>query len=250
MKIKQRKDEWIDKGKVRTDYHERQFREPYRGTVSVCNWLEKLGFINSDSRLTILDLCSGMGANIYYMSKRYPHSTFLGVDINPDFVKKGNNFFQNNGIKNCRLEVGDIYDLNAKYIGNFHGVISFQTLSWLPEFRSPIDVMTKLAPRWIAITSLFYDGQASCTVEVTEYDDSLEPHRNYFSNIYSLPIVMKYLKSMGYVDPQVKSYEIDIDLPKPNKNIMGTYTEKLESGHKLQISGPLLMPWYFIAARK
>lgn len=247
--MKQRTTEWLDKNKINTDYHERQFKEPYRSTVAFCNWLETIGLINNGSQLKILDLCSGAGANIYYMSQRYPMSLFVGVDINPDLVEHGNTLFQSNGIQNCCLEVGDIYNLDAKYVSEFNGVVSFQTLSWLPEFKSPIQSMAKLAPQWIALTSLFYDGQVSCTIEVTEYDDVLEPHRSSFYNVYSLPVVKKYIQSNGYPDFQATTFEIDIDLPKPKKQLMTTYTEKIEDGHRLQISGPLLMPWYFIAAR-
>jgi len=247
--MKQRTTEWLDKNKVDTDYNEKQFKEPYRSTVAFCNWIETIGLINNESKIKVLDLCSGAGANIYYMSQRYPKSFFVGVDINADLVEQGNAFFRSNGISNCSLETGDIFNLDLKYLG-FNGLVSFQTLSWLPEFTSPIQSMTKLAPEWIALTSLFYDGQISCTIEVTEYDDLFEPHRSMFYNIYSLPVVKKCLQCNGYPILKSTSFEIDIDLPKLSKSKMATYTEKLEDGHRLQISGPLLMPWYFISARK
>jgi hypothetical protein len=241
---------WTDKTKVNFAYHERQFKEPYRSTVAFCNWIETLGLINSGSRLNILDLCSGAGANIYYMSQRYPKSSFTGVDINNDLVEQGNAFFQNNGIRKCCLEVGDIYNLDVKYVSMYEGVVSFQTVSWLPDFRAPFLAMANLAPQWIAITSLFYDGYVSCATEITEYDDALEIHREHFYNVYSLPVVKQYIHSIGYPSIQVSPFEIDIDLPKPTSTLMTTHTKKLEDGHRLQISGPLLMPWYFIAASK
>lgn len=248
--MKQRTDEWEAYENMDKGYHERQFRETYRSTVAFCNWLEKIGFIHSESQLSILDLGSGQGANIYYMSKRYPKSTFLGIDINRDLVDKGNSFFKNNGVLNCFLKVGDIYNLDSSYISGFQGVVSLQTLSWLPEFKNAMNAIIKLEPQWIALTSLFYDGQISCTNEVIAYDDSLTPYQKFFYNIYSLPVLTKYLILNGYPDYYTSSFEIDIDLPKPNKKLMTTYTEKLEDGHRLQISGPLLMPWYFVAARK
>ena len=248
--MQQRTTEWLDKSKVNTDYHDRQLREPYRSTIAFCNWLETAGLVTPESRLRILDLCSGAGANIYYMSKRYPKSSFLGVDINADLVERGNAFFRSNGVGNCRLDIGDIYNLDAGYASEFDGLVSFQTLSWLPEFKSPIQAMLKLAPQWIALTSLFYDGQVSCTIEVTEYDDGLEPRRAGFYNVYSLPVVREYVQSNGYPDFVSTPFEIDVDLPKPKTRLMATYTERLEDGRRLQRSGPLLMPWYFIAARR
>lgn len=246
--MKQRATEWIEK--VNTEYHERQFKEPYRSTVAFCDWLEEIGYIQKDSQLRIIDLCSGQGANIYYLGKRYPKSTFTGVDINSDLVISGNKFFKDSKIWNCHLEIGDIYKLDRKYVSEFDGILSFQTLSWLPEFKEPIEAMVDLQARWIALTSLFYDGQVSCTIEVREYDTTLNPRRDSFYNVYSLPVIEKCLSEKGYRNLQFTPFEIDIDLPKPSKKVMSTYTEKLENEHRLQISGPLLMPWYFIAARK
>jgi hypothetical protein len=248
--MKQRTAEWLDKNKVNRNYHDRQFREPYRGTVAFCNWLETAGLVNPESRLRILDLCSGAGANIYHMSKRYPKSSFLGVDINADLVEQGNAFFESKGVHDCRLEVGNIYNLDPKYVCGFDGVVSFQALNVLPEFKAPLRAMAKLAPWWIAATALFYDGPVSCTIDITEYDGDLEPNRSGFYNVYSLPVVRKHMQANGYPDFLFTPFEIDVDLPKPGHLLMSTFTEKLEDGRRLQRSGPLLMPWYFIAARR
>lgn len=248
--MKQRTTEWLDRNEVNADYHERQFRTPYRSTLAFCDWLETQQLIGRDSRLKILDLCSGAGANVYHMSQRYPSSSFVGVDINPDLVAQGNAFFESHGIRNCRMEVGDVYDLNAGYVSEFDGVVFIQTLSWLPEFKAPLRAIAKLAPAWIALTSLFYDGQVSCTNEVTEYDEALKPTRTSFYNVYCLPLVRKFVESNGYRDFVSTPFEMDVDLPKPSKRLMSTYTETLEDGHRLQLSGPLLMPWYFVAARR
>jgi SAM-dependent methyltransferase len=246
--MKQRTTEWIEKNNLQ--YHERQFKEPYRSTVAFCDWLEKLNYISKDSQLTILDLGCGLGANIFYMGKRYPKSKFIGVDINPDIVMSGNLIFQNTRITNCHLESGDIYKLSNEYISQFDGIVSFQTLSWLPDFREPITEMSKVQAKWIALTSLFYDGPLSCTIEVQDYDESLELCKEYFYNVYSLSVIRKFMSEVGYSDFQSIPFEIDIDLPKPTTNGLGTYTEKLANGHRLQISGPLLLPWYYIAAKR
>jgi hypothetical protein len=54
----------------------------------------------------------------------------------------------------------------------------------------------------------------------------------------------------GYEDFVFQPFNIDIDLPKPAHDGMGTYTEQLENGQRIQISGPVFMSWYFILARK
>lgn len=246
--MKQRTTEWIEKNN--SEYHEKQFKEPYRSTIAFCDWLEAAGYIQKDSQLKILDLGSGQGANTYYMAKRYPECTFVGLDINPDIIAKGNRYLQNLDVKNCSLEVGDIYNLNSKFISEFDGIVSYQTLSWLPDFKEPIESIIKLNSQWIALTSLFYDGQVSSKIEVKEYNDDLDESLDIFYNIYSLPVVKKFLSNKGYSGFQYVPFEIDIDLPKPIQTKMGTYTEKLENGKRIQISGPLLMQWHFIGCRK
>ena len=241
----QRVTEWTDN--VNTEYHEKQFNEPYRSTIAFCDWLETTGLMNSDSNIKILDLCSGAGANLYYMSQRYRKSVFVGIDINPYLVDTGNAFFNKMGAHSCRLTVGDICNIDAQ---GFDGIISLQSLSWLPEIEQPIQSMARVGAKWIAASSLFYNGLVSCKTEVTEYDTHHDPSRITYYNVYSIPVVKDYFGVCGYNVCGVKPFEMDIDLPKPINAGLGTYTEKTAEGERLQISGPLLMPWHFIAAKR
>ena len=58
----------------------------------------------------------------------------------------------------------------------------------------------------------------------------------------------------GYEVVTSDRFEIDIDVPKPkNKDIMGTFTEIVNGSldyKRLQISGPLLLNWYFVLLKK
>jgi len=245
--MKQRTTEWIEN--IDLNYHERQFDTPYQSTIAFCDWLEEIGYINKDSQFTVIDLASGQGANTYYLAQRYKKSKFIGIDINSELVLRGNKYLQDKGIKNCYLEVGDIYRLEDKYISEIDAIVSFQTLSWLPEFKEPLAAMTKLKSKWIALTSLFYDGPISCTINVTDYDPKLYPIKESFYNIYSLPVVKEYMSELGYNHFESTPFEIGLDLPKPITKGRGTFTEKLENGRRLQISGPLLLPWNFIAVK-
>lgn len=244
----QRTDEWLKN--YNKDYFDRQFHEPYRSTVAFCDWLENLGVLEARTTASILDIGTGKGANIYYMAKRFRAARFTGVDINPEFINEGNKILKNNGVHNqCELKVGDIYRLDSNYVDKVTGVVSYQTLSWLPDYAAPIKEMARLNPRWIALTSLFYDGDVNCKIEIEEYNKSIdeEPKKTFY-NIYSLRLIEKLFKNLGYSKFIHTYFEIDIDIPKPNHTIMGTYTEKLANGKRIQISGPLLMNWYFILA--
>src|SRR5262249_47560280 len=101
-------------------------------------------------------------------------------------------------------------------------------------------------------SSLFYDGPISCSIEVQDYTQPLrtQPYKQAFYNIYSIPLVKEALVELGYSQFGFQKFELDVDLNQPENRGMGTYTERLASGARLQISGPLLMSWYFIFSKR
>lgn len=246
--MNQRTHEWIEKDNK--EYHARQFREPYRSTVAFCSWLEKIGLISPDSELRILDVGTGQGANVFYMGKRYPRCSFVGLDINADNIAIGNQLLNQAGISNCELVVGDVYNLDRKHVSAFDGVVSFQTLSWLPAFKQPLESIADLRATWLALTSLFYAGPVSCDISVKQFDEELNQVLDIYYNIYSLPIIETCLRERRYGNFQSTEFEIDIDIPLPESKLMSTYTRNLEDGSRLQVSGPLLMPWHFVACER
>ncbi|EPJ46633.1 MAG: hypothetical protein OFPII_18910 [Osedax symbiont Rs1] len=244
----QRTTEWFEN--INFSYHEKQFKETYRSTVHFCNWLEKSEVINRECKLTIFDFASGQGANIYYMSKRYPNCNFIGIEINPKLVLIGNTFFEKNNIKNCQLIEADMLNIDGIKYPKADVIISFQTLSWMPEYEKPLQKMIDLQPTWIALTSLFYEGPISCKIQVQDYDDHLSPSIQSYYNILSIPLIEDYFSKNKYHKFNYLAFDIDIDIPKNSNGSRGTYTKKLDTGKRIQISGPLLMPWYFILASK
>lgn len=251
--MKQRLSEWLETSRQGDfTYHLKQYAQPYRSTVHFCRWLEEHNVLERRRRQRILDIACGMGANTCYLARKYSRSNFVGVDIDPELVKRGNAYLRKLGQNNCRLEKGDLYHLNKKYGGKYDGIVSFQTLSWLPDYKLPLKRMMALRPGWLALTSLFFPGNVECKIQARDYSDALpsQPYKEEYYNVYSLPRVQKFFSKHGYKRFDSKPFEIDIDLPKPAQPTLGTYTETLKNGRRLQISGPLLMNWYFILARR
>jgi SAM-dependent methyltransferase len=244
--MKQRQEEWLETPVL--SYHERQLQETYRSTVLMCDWLESLGYLDPSSRLSILDLGTGRGANLAYLGKRYPGCKFIGVELNPDHVRHGNSILFDRKVENARIEQGDWYNLDNSYVDVFDGILSFQTLSWLPEFRYPTEIMCKLNPKWLSLSSLFYNGLVSATTETQTWSEDLTEKRKLYYNVYSIPVMKGHLENNGYGNFRCSPFNIDVDIP--NTGEFRTYTEKTEDGRRIQISGPVLMPWYFIAAEK
>lgn len=244
---------WIDpNNKKILKYHIQQIKQPYRSTVKFCDWLKSLGILTNRSNLQIADIASGSGANIIYMSKQFPRCHFTGIDINRSLIKYGNRLCAKMKLNNCYLKIGDLYKLDSKYIGQFDGIMFLQTLSFLPEYKQPLRKLAELKSKWLALSSLFFNGKINFKIRVQDFAQPLraKPYTEEFYNTYPLPHIKLFLKKLGYKKIYTKPFILDIDLPKPNGNTMGTYTEKLKNGKRIQISGPLLMNWYFIYAER
>jgi hypothetical protein len=105
---------------------------------------------------------------------------------------------------------------------------------------------------YVVTNSLFTDALVGVKIEVTQYNDEslAEKVGPVPYNIYCLDRFCAECHRAGASSVVSTDFEIDVDLPRPAHRHMGTYTEKLESGRRLQISGPLLMPWKFVLLRK
>jgi SAM-dependent methyltransferase len=241
-----KKTTWADP--ISMEYHMKQWREPKESTKSF-----SLYFSNqlNDSK-NILDIGAGAGAATFYLAERNLSTNFLGIDYSQELINTARSTMQEFNSTNLSFEVGDWFNLEPKFsMGRFDGVVSLQTLSWLPEMRIPMTQIFKVInPNWIGISSLFYEGDISCKIEVFEHAIGKKVHYN----IYSLKNLNRLAHVHGYEIVKFQPFEIGIDIAKPeNIDQMGTFTRKItgQSGDlRLQFSGPLLMNWYFVLLRK
>ncbi|HOE11887.1 MAG TPA: class I SAM-dependent methyltransferase [bacterium] len=238
-------------GENNWNYAKRQFDIPKRSTVFFCDFLDKKQLMKPGHHL--VDFGAGAGAVIHYMAGKHPDIRFTGVELNPELVEYGNRRFHDDHLEDrCRLIQGDCYNPNPDLLGNVDGIFSVQTIMVLNDIQALIDAVTNLRPKWFAANSLFFDGNVDAKVEINDYTDPLKGGgytiRPY--NIWSIPRIHERFAAKGYTEFQSLPFEIDMDLPKPNGGGMGTYTETLRNGKRIQISGPLLMSWYFLFASR
>jgi trans-aconitate methyltransferase len=217
-------------------YHRRQWERPYESTVAFADFIGPWAAASN----SIVDIGCGTGANTVYLAKWF-RARFVGIDSSRELIDEARN--HPTGVT---FEVGDAYRLTERF--GVDGVISLQAFSWMPEIEGPLgQICSKIKPRWIAFSSLFYEGDISCHIVV---DEPRRPRQSYY-NIYSIPRTVACMKMHGYKAARIKPYEIDVDLPKPdNPDLMKTWTLPDEDGRRLQISGPLLLPWYFMCFEK
>lgn len=231
------------------NYHKLQMEKPYRSTEMFIEWLNNKGYFNEKVH-SVCDMACGMGGNTMYLAKMFPNIKFTGIDLEQELIDIGGGVARED-LCNCKLYQGDWYNIDEKWKNKFQGIISFQTLSWLPEYESALRKLVELNPDWIAISSLFYDGDIEYTNKVRDYyrPTGDKEYCEMYYNIYSITRVRECFRKIGYDKFEYIPFEIDIDLPKISKDI-GTYTVKTEDGKRIQISAGLMMPWYFIVASK
>lgn len=231
---------------ISMDYHMKQWDEPKESTKAFSDFISNE--LSKSNR--VVDVGAGAGAATFYLASRNMRTNFIGVDNSKSLVDSAKQTCKEYGIQNLSFDVGDWFILDKKYSGA-DGVISLQTLSWLPEMRTPMtQIFEVIKPDWIGLTSLFYEGDISCRIEVLEHTRGIKT----LYNVYSLKELNRLANEYKYEIVESNRFDIGLDIPKPkNIDLMGTFTEKVEGRseyQRLQISGPLLMNWYFVKIKK
>lgn len=247
MTFQQRTTEWDFKKftEASKNYHLNQWKEQKRSTIFFAEYVRSL---IADSK-KVIDLACGAGAATYFLAKNHEHCSFVGIDISEELVSIANSLSKEENIPNISFNVDDWYELGD--YGNIDGVISLQTFSFLPDCELALkEIFEKINPNWISLSSQFYEGEISATIETHEH---LIDRKSLYS-VYSLPYIERICRKYGYTIDKYKPFEIDIDIEKPSSpDYMATHTKQLsdvDGGGRLQFSGPLLMNWYFLIIKK
>jgi ubiquinone/menaquinone biosynthesis C-methylase UbiE len=227
-------------------YHMQQWNEPKESTKAFFHFIE--GEV-SNSEL-VLDLGAGAGAATYYLASRNLGTNFVGLDYSEELIAIAEETAKQFDLTNLLFDAGDCFNLDKRW-NKVDGVVSLQTLSWLSEMKTPMtQIFEVIEPDWIGLTSLFYEGDISCKIEVSEHTRN----RKTFYNVYSLKELSRLAQEHRYEIVKFERFDIGIDIPKPqNVDLMSTFTEKVAGNsdyQRLQISGPLLMNWYFVMIKK
>jgi SAM-dependent methyltransferase len=233
------------------DYHLRQFENPYRSTVHLGEFVRNI-LGNSERSYRAIDVGCGAGANIYYLSKILTRTHWVGVDISERLLEVGRSLMtkKENGTA-VDFECCDFYELDERFpAGSFDIVLSIQTLSWLDGYERLLPQLLRLVGcGTVFISSLFTDCLVDAHIEVNQYDSATNwnPEGPYFYNVYCLDKFRDFCEDLGAKRVTALDFQIDVDLAPPSHRHMSTYTRKLSDGTRLQCSGPLWLPWKFVA---
>lgn len=225
----------------------RQIAEPYQSTIMFTDFLAKNGCFRPGSE--ILDIGTGLGANLIYFKQRLSDVRFLGIDYNPEKIDLGARVISEQGIEGIDLQTGDWFDLPIEFVDRFDGVTNIHTMCCFKQPDQAINALCDLKPRWIALNSLFCEGPLDVLIHIRDYrlphitDDN--PDGDF--NIFSLDRVAELFAGRGYSFTSQAFYP-ESPLEKREHGGRGTYTMKTELHPHTQFSGPVHLPWHFVLA--
>jgi ubiquinone/menaquinone biosynthesis C-methylase UbiE len=195
--------------------------------------------------LKILDACCGIGHITNLLSEISNKSEVVGIDQTEYLIKDAKKELKNK--ENILFELGDIYKIKKKYKKKFDVTVNWKTISWLPYYDQMLKDLVYMTKKHIFLSSLFYDGDIDFEIKVREFKkESGKKKFNSYYNVYSLPQFKKFVYNLGVKNIKVYNFDIEKDIEKSSIDRMGTYTEKLENGKRLQISGAIVMFWKII----
>ncbi len=238
--------EWLSGDSKELHYHLSQYDTPKEYTKMIIKYIENWNLLQPGDRT--LDLGCGAGANCFYFGSKFKLNDFKGIDLNPKYIDMALQY----KLPNTDFLVGDATNIKEIKKGEYSGIFSLQTLSWIKSYQKSMRAMFGLQPDWILITSLFYDGPVDVNILVTDYSKRVQGNKarksNY--NIYSLEYFKIFANKYKYDIARSEIFDFPFDLPRPIDRGMGTYTERKLDNKIIQVSGPLLMPWYTLLLRR
>lgn len=239
----------IDGGQSLWPSEVRQIDEPYHSTIAFEDFVRTRGGFRSGG--SVLDVGTGIGANLFYFRRKNPGSTFVGFDYNPDKIATGQWVRDHFGGEGIALQTADIWNLPPEWTGAFDGVTVIHTLCVFKQIEPVLDRLLALQPRWLAINSLFYEGPLDVLIHIRshEHPHIADDNPDGDFNIFSLTRLGDFLAARGYRMASEPFYPPQ-PLPRPAGGSRGTYTMATELSERTQFSGPVHLPWRFVFAER
>lgn len=228
----------------------RQISDPYFSTIAFEGFLKKHGAFSE--ALTVLDVGTGLGANLHYFQKRYPNIHWTGCDYNEFIIQEGQALLKAHQVNGVALKKADIFDLPDAWVAQYDGIMSIHNFCCFKNLVKPIASLCKLKPKWIAINSLFYEGPLDVLIHIRAHDmpEIADDNPDGDFNIFSIAKTKAIFEMYGYSVDAVEPFYPPQPLPKPEHGRRGTYTMKTEWHEHTQFSGPVHLPWQFMLAKR
>lgn len=233
------------------EYHQKQYATPYRSTVRLMEFIERI--LGDEPVGELLDAACGAGANAFHMAQRWPKVSVTGMDQDADLVAFARQHAAQTPPGNRQFQTGDLCHAASlfrpkqfRYCTFIHTLFLF-TPEEYPDILKNLLAVTR---EWIFISSLFGNHNLDVVCEIRDYTRPQAGGKkplNYV--ILDERRFADRCQELGVKEVRFEEFSIDIDLSPPAEGGLGTHTVKDAQGQRLQFSGPVFMPWKFAALK-
>jgi SAM-dependent methyltransferase len=229
-----------------TAWHTEQYAGPNRSTAHLREFVTRV-LDGERPPKEVLEAGCGGGAKMLHLADLFPQAHWTGVDLSEEALQVSRERLDP---ERFTLVRGDLMDLEASFNPKqFDITFSLMTLMSLEDYERAVAQMFAVTRRWVFILSLFTDTDVDAFIRIVGLRPGVHEGSSALYNVYSLSRFEEYCRTLGATEVHSEPFEIDIDIPRPTHGGMGTWTERLADERRLQFSGPLAMPWWFVAAR-
>jgi ubiquinone/menaquinone biosynthesis C-methylase UbiE len=217
-------------------YHRRQYDEMYKSTEFLIDQLKSEW--SGERDLSVLDIGTGGGANLYYVAREFPEFSFTGIDINERFIKEATEKHSELGIENTSFKVANFKEIDSEY--EYDVIGSSQVLEVMTMDLAHIlkEVCFQKAKKAVYFLAMFTDKKLDYEINIHDYIyDKVIPY-----NIYSIPQLNNLALKYGFHLTNNKEFVINKVLPDVHEG-RGTYTRRDEHGKLMMFTDILYMPW-------
>jgi SAM-dependent methyltransferase len=226
---------WLRLEDYERAYHLDQYESPLGYATAFIDFLRRKTSIGDGSSWRVLDIGTGAGANLLWMSARFPCCTFTGIDINDELLAIAQERLANND----RIEVlrGNAVDLSA--LGDFDFVVSMQVLSWLDydEAMHSIAEQCRCARHGVAATVVSTPRAADYLVEVRDHG----AHKRKPVTIFSENTLDDAVREIGWTLSAAEPFALTADLPDDGMP-RELHTRRTADGQNLTFAGEIYLP--------
>jgi len=234
----------------------KQVKKPYFSTIE----FDKFIHSKIKKSKTILDAGSGQGGTLFYYVNKYRNIQFTGMDYREQNIQISKKLFKKNLLKNCNFIKFDLLKKNKRKIKEIDGIICQKTFCTFKNIEIPMTNLIKLNPDWIAINSLFWEGEMDVLIHIRDRKESLSGDKTIIPgadgdpdgdfNIHSVNNLERHLSKKNYKISKIKKFFPSKKIKTDDKNYRGTYTMETSINKNTMFSGPVFLPWYFILIEK
>ena len=228
------------------DYHIRQYETMYETTRGILELMDH--HIPDMGSRSLVDVASGGGANVVHMLRRWPGITCKGFDLCTEDLNFSKTQIPEDLVDRISYEEGDLFQFKQTLPENtFDCMTMMQTMLLFDpnQVRETLQNLIHITKEWIFMSGLFTEHNVDVVMKMRDNTTGLDT----CYNIHDIAVFRKTCDELGIKEVFFTDFNIAIDLPKPEGGGIGTWTQKMENGERLQFSGAVPMPWKFCALK-